>query len=540
MMRRGMMSGLVAVSVLLGCRPANPTLDSSPGLLPVVLPDLSGMHEVVQEQFREAHALLESVREAGPPVRGEAYGEMGNLFWVGGYVDLAERCYRNAQLLAPDDFRWPYSLGHLFMKKKGDLREAAEHFERALRVRPTDFTALIWLVDVYIDLGQPEAAEPILTKARSLYPGTPAVLFELGKAALATQDYASAVEHLEGALRLNPEATALHYRLAMAYRGLGDLENAQYHLGRHSPGETITLLDPLIAEVNTMLRSPAHVPLGLGLEATANEDWSEAATQFRKAVEIEPDNPRIRLNLGRALNLIGEARAALDEFEEAVRLAPQFASAHYNMGTILERSGRDQEAIDHYTLAVTHDPNLGEAHLGLANALHRTGRFEASLSHYQLVIERPEARFGEAIALVRFGRHREARERLRVAMDLHPDQPLFANALARLLATSPDDQVRDGRRAFELVDALVKEQQTTAVAETMAMALAELGQFTGAAEWQRAAMSVAAEAGRPDMAEQMSANLALYERREPCRTPWRDDDPDYWAGPVVEPGLLDL
>ena len=123
-------------------------------------------------------------------------------------------------------------------------------------------------------------------------------------------------------------------------------------------------------------------------------------------------------------------------------------------------------------------------------------------------------------------------------MNLHPDQPVFATALARLLAASPDAQVRNGRRAFELVEAVVAEHKTTAVAETMAMALAELGEFRGATEWQQMAIEVAQDAGRPDLAQQMSVNLARYSRGEPCRTPWRDDEPEHRPGPVVEPGLL--
>ena len=125
-------------------------------------------------------------------------------------------------------------------------------------------------------------------------------------------------------------------------------------------------------------------------------------------------------------------------------------------------------------LAVTHDPGSGEAHLRLADALRRTDRLEASLSSYQRVLElEPNwgvARFGEAMALVRLTRHPEAVERLRVAMDRHPEEPEFPHALARLLAATPDPQVRDGQAALDLVRALAEQHESPAVAETMAMA----------------------------------------------------------------------
>ena len=540
-MNRGLVSGLVTASLLLGAgdgRAASATTGSAtgaavqgraaePALLPVVLPDLGGMHASVQEQLREAFTLLR-VSDS----RSQAYGELGKLLMAGQYLGVAERCFRNAQMLAPDDARWPYYLAHVF-SRQGDLTQAVEQFEHVLRLRPTDLATLVWL-------------EPFLTRARALGPDTAAVLYQLGRADLATQDYASAVQHLEEAARLNPAATVIYYPLAMAYRGLGDLETAQSYLdrtgGRAGAGVSVTLPDPLMADVSTVLRSP-QVHRDLGMQAGARGDLPEATRQFRMAIEMAPTNAVMRLNLALTLNRMGDARGALAELEAAVGVDPQLARAHLMIGTLLERSGRDQDAIDRYTVAVTHDPSLGEAHLRLADALRRLGRLDASLSSYQRVLELTpdgeEARFGEAMALVRLTRHQEARERLRVAMDLHPDQPAFPHALARLLAASPDPQVRDGRRALDLVQALAEEHQMTSVAETMAMALAEVGRFEGAAEWQRLAMSVAVEAGQTDAAQRMAVNLARYRRHEPCRTPWRDEEPEYRPGPAVEPGLLD-
>ena len=526
---------------------------AEPTLLPVVLPDLGGMHESVQQQLRKAHAsLMHSLQDPDEPAaesrrgeRSEAYGELGKLLMAGEYLDEAERCFRNAQLLAPDDFRWPYYLGHVFIGK-GDLTHAVRHFEQGLRLRRTDFATLVWLGYVYIELGRPEAAEPVLTRARALDPESPAAPYQLGRASLAKQDYANAVKHLEEAVRLNPAAAVIRYPLAMAYRGLGDLEKAQSNLdqteGRGGAGATVTMPDPLMADVGAVLRSP-QVFWELAQRASARGDWPEAAKQLRALIELAPNDAVVRLNLAVTLNRMGDARAALAELEAAIRVDPRLGRAHFMIGDILERSGRDQEAIDLFTAALTHDPGLREARLRLADALRRVGRLEASLSSYERVLElapdSEEARFGEAMALARLSRHAEARERLRVAMSLHPDQPAFPQALARLLAASSDPQVRDGQRALDLVHALAVEHKTTSVAETMAMALAELGRFAEAAEWQRLAMSVAVGAGHHDAAQRMAANLALYQRQQPCRTPWRDDDPEYRPGPEVEPGLLD-
>ena len=171
-MRRGLVSGLVAALLLLTVGVGNGhaargatgvTAASSqaavaePTLLPVPLPDLSRMHASVQEQIREAYGAL-TVLGAGE--RSEAYGHLAKLLMASEYPDQAEVCLLNAQRLAPDDFRWPYYLGHVY-RSKGQLTNAVERFEHTLRLRPDDVAAFVWLSHTYIDLGQPEAAEPV-------------------------------------------------------------------------------------------------------------------------------------------------------------------------------------------------------------------------------------------------------------------------------------------------------------------------------------------------------------------------------------------
>ena len=508
----------------------------------VVLPDLESMHPSVREQIREAHRALLALE---PEDRSTAYGQLGTLLLAGEYLVEAETCFRNAQRLAPDVFRWSYYLGHVY-KTTGRLTQAVEQFEQVLRLRPGDLPTLVWLGQVLIDLGQPEAAELLLADADGRHPDTQSVLFQLGRAAGAMGNHEEAVSRLEAALELNPGATMVHYPLAMAYRGLGDLERAEAHLGRSGravgAGVAVTVPDPLMADVNTALRSPQAF-WDLGLYAGSLGNWPEAVRQFQSAVELAPDVSALRLNLALALNRVGEARFALEQLEEAVRLEPELALAHLEMGALFERSGSDPEAIDYFTLATTHAPGLVEAHLRLADALRRTGQVNASLASYGQVLKldpgRAEARFGEVMALVRLMRHRDAVTRLREALEHHPGEQAFRQALSRLLAASPDPMVRDGAEALALVQPLTADGATTAVAETIAMAFAERGEFLEAVDWQRAAMSGAAGAGHPAVAQQMAANLALYRTGQPCRTPWRDDAPEHRPGPIVEAGLLD-
>ena len=62
------------------------------------------------------------------------------------------------------------------------------------QLQPNDVPTLVWLGDALLDQGKPDAAEPLFAKALALQPRLVVALFGLGRAALARQDYARAVE----------------------------------------------------------------------------------------------------------------------------------------------------------------------------------------------------------------------------------------------------------------------------------------------------------------------------------------------------------
>ena len=101
---------------------------------------------------------------------------------------------------------------------------------------------------------------------------------------------------------------------------------------------------------------------------------------------------------------------------------------------------------------------------------------------------------------------------------------MFSYALARLLAAAPDVEVRNGAQAKALVDELLKTERSIDVGATAAMALAELGEYEQAAALQRDVIATAKSAGLRDVVRHLSDNLKLYERRQPCRTPFTDDE----------------
>jgi tetratricopeptide (TPR) repeat protein len=341
------------------------------------------------------------------------------------------------------------------------------------------------------------------------------------------------VKHLEAALAVAPAASRIHYPLALAYRGAGNRQQAEAHLNKRGYVD-LPPVDPLMGEVANLLQNAAAYE-ARGAQALDARDWPGAIEQLTKAAQIAPRNAYTHLNLGTAYYMQRNADRALDEYREAVRLLPSLARAHFGIGVLLETRGDDRAAIEAFTAAVASDPVYLEARFSLANALRRAGHVEESLPHYADVLRiNPavsQASFGYAIGLVKLGRYQEARDRLERDVKAFPEQLGFAHALARLLAAAPDDRVRDGARAQAILQDLLKAQRTSALAETMAMAQAELGKFKEAVGWQRSAIDLARQSGRQEGMAHLSETLALYEASRPCRTPWTSDDPVHHPRP---------
>ncbi|MQA28975.1 MAG: tetratricopeptide repeat protein [Luteitalea sp.] len=504
---------------------------TSPGggtLRAVALPDMSRIEEPVQGQLSEQFKVLTQKRETTgtPPLEvAHAYGEMGKLLMAAKYFDLAEPYFLNAHTLAPREHRWPYYLGHLY-RTKGALESASAFFERAMEQRPDDVPTLIWLGDVHLLEGRPAEAAPLFSRAAAAQPQNLAARFGLGRAALAQDDFLGAVAHFEGVLALNAQAVNVHYPLALAYRGLGETAKAEAHLRQRGASELLPA-DPLMEELLELLQSAIAYEIR-GTRALNGADWSTAAAQFRQGLALEPSNPTLRHKLGTALYQLGEVRGAEDAFEEVVQKSPEYARAHYSLGVLLEEGGRYQEAIARYSTAVAREPGYVEARVRLAELLRRSGSSRAALPHYEHVLaidpRISEAAFGHAMALVSLRRYQEAVERLRAAALIHPDEPVFSHALARILAAAPDDRVRDGRQALAVMQAMSEPQQRLDLGEAMAMVLAEVGRYGEATAWQRGAIAAADQMGDTDLAERMAGNLRLYEAGRPVRTPWREED----------------
>jgi tetratricopeptide (TPR) repeat protein len=402
----------------------------------VSLPDLAKVDKTAQKQLRDGFASLSAKRDNPSTTDvdlGRAYGEMGKLLMAAEYRDVAEISFLNAEALEPREASWPYYLAHLY-KLKGDSKRSSEAFERALRLEPDDLATLVWLGNEYLNQGRASEADTVFTHAFSLQPKSVPVLAGLGRTALAKQEYSRAVQYLEQALSIDPKAIVLHYPLALAYRGLGNPEQAEAHLRARGPGD-VRPPDPKMLAVDSLLESAVSYEVR-GAAALDESNWPVAAENFRRGVALAPNEPSLRHKLGTALAMQGDLAGAVQQFEEVTRRWPKFAKAHYSLGLLLSSNGHPREALVQFSDAVKADPTYSEARLQLADGLRQSGHVAESLQQYEETIRLnpslAEARLGYGMALATLNRFAEARTQLTEGARIFPDRREFADALARL------------------------------------------------------------------------------------------------------------
>ena len=96
-----------------------------------------------------------------------------------------------------------------------------------------------------------------------------------------------------------------------------------------------------------------------------------------------------------------------------------------------------------------------------------------------------------------------------------PTTPAILNNLAWILATSPDDALRDGKRAIELATKACKatEYHQAHILSTLAAGYAETGDFSTAVHWSEEAVAI----GQKEQKEQLAKELESYQAKKPWR-----------------------
>ncbi len=310
-------------------------------------------------------------------------------------------------------------------------------------------------------------------------------------------------------------------------------------------------LDAAVAEAP----DDAALHEALGMACAMSERLPEARRAFDRAIELAPDAPGPLLQRARLLAVEDQLAESLADLDRAIQLAPGDAGARLLRARIRLQADDEDGALADVESVLSDAPDnpAGLEMRGLL-AVGRQDMAAAIRDFRRLVAQRPDdptllgqlgmlyiaahqprkaierfnralevddehfaSRRGRSDAQISIGNHEAALADLEVALTLKPDDTGVLNNLAWLLATSPDDELRDGARAIELATKACEatEWRQAHIISTLAAGYAEQGDFDNAKKYSRQAIETGGV--DEDTTRQLEAELENYEAGRPCR-----------------------
>jgi tetratricopeptide (TPR) repeat protein len=461
-------AALIALLVACGGRPAS---QPAPEKLPQL--DAGNFDESIRIRVREAYERVEAA-----PDDAARNGDLAMLLQAHSQFESAEAFYRRAQRQAPSALNWTYYLG-VVQQRQGKHEDAAANFRAALRTDPSYGPARLRLAESLLALRQLDEAGELYESVVERNPDIAEAHYGLGRVLAAKGDAAAAVKPLERACELGPRYGAAHYALALAYRDLGKSEKAEQHLALYEQDRSggAAPSDPLLEEV-AGLEAGAYVYLMRGIDFEKAGQMADAIAAHEKAIELDPELVRARMNLVILYGRLGNFDKANEHYQAALRTGPPHAELYYNFGVLAVNSNRIPEAKAAFAEVLKLDPRHPFAHNNLGYLLEAEGRREQAERHYRLAIEyRPNYH----VARFHLGR-------------LLAEQGLLREAIAEFQQT------------LQPID-----EQTPQFLYALAATHEKLGERAKTVEYGRRAQELAVEMGQAQLAEKIERDLRLRQ-----------------------------
>jgi predicted Zn-dependent protease len=309
----------------------------------------------------------------------------------------AAREFREILKLDPNSAEAYANLGEIDLQH-GNVTEAVHSFEVALKLQPSLWNAQAFLGLAKNRLGETGAALPLLENSFQ-HVEDPTLRTEAGMCLVSIYQDSDALEKAAGVLQTLRQSNADDPMvLYAAYRTYSDLAaQAVAELLKNSPDSSAMHL----------VKAQAYL---------ADNDFLGAIAEDRKALESDPNLPRIHYEMGRALLASSKDETARQEaqpeFEYELKLNPNDAYSEYELGEIFWERSEYQFAIDHFSRACRLRPNLVDAFIGLGKALTASDKAQEALKPLLEAVrldgDNEVAHFRLAQAYHKLGRNRDS------------------------------------------------------------------------------------------------------------------------------------
>ena len=296
----------------------------------------------------------------------------------------------------------------MYFLSQREIERARAYISRALEIAPRDARVLTGLARMEIAAGNLAAAESALRRALDANATNTGVRLELADLLLRRGDNGAALELLEEARTKSPSSIEIRLALAQVYLTRNDLARAR----------------PMLDEAVGIAPNRADVVNATGRLLLDAQRFDEALARFRRATELDGNNPLYWLNTGRAQLAMDQSAAARESLEKALALKPDWLPAVSTLVLLELRTGGVDAALARAQDLRKRHPSEPAAAV-LEGDVYMAGRRyrEAALAYEDAERMRPDA-------MIALKRH----EALRLGALEHPEEPLL-----RWLGLRPED-----------------------------------------------------------------------------------------------------
>jgi tetratricopeptide (TPR) repeat protein len=277
------------------------------------------------------------------------------------------------------------------------------------------------------------------------------------------------------------------------------------------------------------------------------KDNKGALEDLDTAMRIAPGNTVILLARARLYQKMGDLKNAKADVEEALKnqpALPEKMDAWALEAAIAAGAGDVEEAIVDLEQLLKIMPKnadlliqIGELYSQIKQPSKAIEKYNAALAYSEKKDYRIYEHRGDAFLNV--GKHAEAIKDYEETLKLMPSgrEPSnwhLLNNFAWVLATSPDDKIRDGKRAIKMAQDACEETKYNdpTILSTLAAAYAETGDFDNATKYSSKAVETAAlpaneiddKAEWANIKEQLQRELDSYKQKKPTRELLNEED----------------
>jgi tetratricopeptide (TPR) repeat protein len=249
-------------------------------------------------------------------------------------------------------------------------------------------------------------------------------------------------------------------------------------------------------------------------ELMGKNQYIPAIEQWKKALEMDPEDPKARYNLASCLHTTGQFDDAIVQYQKSLEYNAENSLALTNIGVLLADKGNLDEAIESFKKALVVKPNNANAHNNLGLALAEKGQTDAAIEHFKKAIEidpeYAEAQNGLGFALAKKGALAEGLSHLEKAVATNPASIEYQYNLGRLLAAQ--------RRFLEAIPhfeqaVLLSDKRDPQILDMLAAMYFETGRYLDAVQTERQAYYIARQQNNRDFTALLNARVAAYESK---------------------------